>query len=156
MFIIQCPILWYAKVCTLPSARSSFIINILNIQMYELNYIYSLSDKFADESFLMKLASQWHIRKAELITSSSSRQSAASSSDHIGFLWSWDVGQETPSREDWFLRESEWIWTNTDATWWLTHICTHFGFARYCFEKIFCVKIFIAKYLNLFFSQFVL
>jgi len=24
MFIIQCPILWYAKVCTLPSARSSF------------------------------------------------------------------------------------------------------------------------------------
>jgi len=23
MFIIQCPILWYAKVCALPSARSS-------------------------------------------------------------------------------------------------------------------------------------
>jgi len=25
MFIIQCPILWYAKVCALPSAHSSFI-----------------------------------------------------------------------------------------------------------------------------------
>jgi len=25
MFIIQCPILWYAKVCTLPSAHSSFL-----------------------------------------------------------------------------------------------------------------------------------
>jgi len=24
MFIIQCPILWYAKVCALPSARSSY------------------------------------------------------------------------------------------------------------------------------------
>jgi len=26
IFIIQCPILWYAKVCALPSARSSSIV----------------------------------------------------------------------------------------------------------------------------------
>jgi len=27
MFIIQCPIVWYAKVCALPSARSSYLCN---------------------------------------------------------------------------------------------------------------------------------
>jgi len=31
MFIIQCPILWYAKVCALPSTHSSFILKSLKV-----------------------------------------------------------------------------------------------------------------------------
>jgi len=38
MFIIQCPILWYATVCALPSVRSSFffIVVILRVERFLL------------------------------------------------------------------------------------------------------------------------
>jgi len=49
MFIIQCPILWYAKVCTLPSARSSSICinlrhNTSSMYMCKIKIIYELNN----------------------------------------------------------------------------------------------------------------
>jgi len=49
-------------------------------------------------------------------------------------------------QEYWFLWKSEWIWTNTDTTLWLTHT---FCFPRYCFENILSVKLFICTYCSL-------